>query len=110
MNKPLNQWRNKGLSITAWDGKGYCSFTIQKRYCDKTSNEWKETKTLFASDLEALQVLLTEAVKWNQDRSNHLDTPEGRKQFEKPSESIKIEFKSTTPTTGLSIDDDEIPF
>jgi hypothetical protein len=40
MNKPLQDFKNKGLSVAVWAGRnrGY-TFTVQKRYKDKQSGE-----------------------------------------------------------------------
>jgi len=113
MNKPLNTWRNKGLTVTAWSNKDYIAFTVQKRYRDKATQEWKETKTLFIDDIRNLEVLCQEANKWNHEYYNKLDTPEGKNQFGKPSESIKVEMKPPSKqneTISPLDDDDELPF
>ena len=62
--KPVKTWRTKGVQLAAWENKDRVTFMIQKRYFDKKTDEWKETKTFFREDLMALKDMITEAAEW----------------------------------------------
>ena len=72
MNKPLQDFKNKGVSVAVWPTKnGGYSYSIQKRYKDKQSGEWKETKSLFKEEAEALIELLQQALAYGGMRETH---------------------------------------
>lgn len=72
MNKPVQDFKNKGVSVAVWNAKnGGYSFSIQKRYKDKQSGEWKESRYYYKDELEALIELLKEAVTYVSNRSEH---------------------------------------
>ena len=72
MNKPVKDFKNKGLSVALWETRnGGYSYSIQKRYKDKTSGEWRESKSLYKEEVEALIELLKEAVAYGSNRSEH---------------------------------------
>lgn len=72
MNKPVMDYKNKGVSVAVWTAKnGGYSFSIQKRYKDKQSGEWKESKYYYKEEVESLIELLQEAVKYASNRSEH---------------------------------------
>ena len=55
MNKPVQDFKHKGLSVAVWPTRnGGYSYSISKRYKDKQSGEWRETKSLFKDEAEAL--------------------------------------------------------
>lgn len=64
MARPINQYRDKGISIAKWAGRepGSFYFSLQKTYKDKTSGEYKETKTYFENDLSTLKKLIQQAL------------------------------------------------
>ena len=64
MGRPTADWKHKGLSVAAWANDRGVSFTIQKRYKDKKTEEWKESKYLFPEDLKALHDLIGQALAW----------------------------------------------
>lgn len=66
MGRPKKAWRNKGIDIAAWENdRGGVSFTFRKTYKDKETQQYKETKYLFAQDLRDLHTLLSEVIDWN---------------------------------------------
>jgi hypothetical protein len=79
MPSPLKKWFNKGVDVAAWPtNNGGVSFTIRKTYKPKDSNDYKETKTLFPSDVTMLIDLLKQAQDWAHKEFNepvsHVDT------------------------------------
>lgn len=61
-NKPTAKFRSGGIEVVRWpSSNGGSTFTIQKRYKDKGSGEWKESKSLWASDLPVLAALCLQA-------------------------------------------------
>ena len=102
MNKPLQDFKNKGVSVAVWPTKnGGYSYSIQKRYKDKQSGEWKETKSLFKEEAEALIELLQQALAYGgvRETHEHEGVPSGQG---KPSAPVQYEL------TQEEIDD--IPF
>lgn len=101
MAKPIQSWKSKGIDIAAWTGKnGGFTFTIQKRYKDKQSGEWKTTGTYFPDDLTALAGLINEARVWAQDNGLEKTEPIDNRPA---SSEVKAVITS-------AFDDDDIPF
>lgn len=102
MNKPVQDFKNKGLSVAVWPGRnGGYTYSVQKRYKDKQSGEWKETKSLFKEEAEALIELLQQALAYGGSRDTHEHEGMLTNQA-KPVQPVKYE---------LSEDDiDSIPF
>lgn len=72
MNKPVQDFKHKGLSVAVWPTKnGGYSYSISKRYKDKQSGEWRETKSLFKDEAEALIDLLKQAIAYGGTREEH---------------------------------------
>jgi len=63
-NKPAHQWKERGLSLTKWNGRepGTFQYSIQKTYKDKTTGEYKESKIIFENELPILKKLLAQAI------------------------------------------------
>lgn len=60
-NKPIANAKNGGVGIAMWEGyNGNYSFTIDKRYKDKKTEEWKESKVFFKEDLIKLKGCIDE--------------------------------------------------
>lgn len=63
MNKPVKDFKEKGVSVAVWETRnGGYSISISKRYKDKVSGEWKESKYWFKEDLGNLIVMLQGAL------------------------------------------------
>lgn len=72
MNKPVQDFKHKGLSVAVWPTKnGGYSYSISKRYKDKQTGEWRETKSLFKDEAEALIDLLKQAIAYGGTREEH---------------------------------------
>jgi len=102
MNKPVQDFKHKGLSVAVWPTKnGGYSYSISKRYKDKQSGEWKETKSFFKEEAEALIDLLKQALAYGGSREEHEHEgiPSGQG---KPGPKVKYEL------TDEEIDD--LPF
>jgi len=102
MNKPVQDFKHKGLSVAVWPTKnGGYSYSISKRYKDKQSGEWRETKSLFKDEAEALIDLLKQALAYgsNREEHEHEGIPSGQG---KPGPKVKYEL------TEKEIDD--LPF
>ena len=102
MNKPVQDFKHKGLSVAVWPTKnGGYSYSISKRYKDKQSGEWRETKSLFKDEAEALIDLLKQALAYGGSREEHEHEgiPSGQG---KPGPKVKYEL------TEEEIDD--LPF
>lgn len=63
MNKPVKDFKEKGVSVAVWETRnGGYSISISKRYKDKVSGEWKESKYWFKEDLGNLIIMLQSAL------------------------------------------------
>ena len=72
MTKPVQDFKHKGLSVAVWPTKnGGYSYSISKRYKDKQSGEWRETKSFFKEEAEALIDLLKQALAYGGNREEH---------------------------------------
>jgi len=65
--RPLATFRGYGafgVQVAVWKAEKGVTFSISKSYRPKDSNEWKESKSFFISDLMALSQLLIDAAGW----------------------------------------------
>jgi len=62
MAKPIQDYSVGGLSVAVWAQEKGVSISMQKRYLDKDSDEWKESKFLFVSETAILIQLLQKAI------------------------------------------------
>ena len=70
--KPVHTIKDKGLSVAVWETRnGGHSFSVSKRYKDKQSGEWKDSKYLFKDDLESLIVMLQTAINYSSNKEAH---------------------------------------
>lgn len=96
MSGPVKTIRNKGLAIAIWEASnGGYSFTLSKRYKCKQTDQWKDSKYLYKTDLEALGAMIEEAIGYASDRATH------------EAEAIASPRIVHEPTF---LDEDEIPF
>ena len=98
MAGPEQKWKDGGIQITAWKNDYGLSYTITKTYKDKKTDEWKESKYLYKSDLEKLLNILPSAVEWATEKEPTRDAP-GKELVGEPGEQ-----------KAPSFDDDDIPF
>lgn len=98
MAGPINSWKNKGVNLAAWETRnGGTSFTFQKVYRNKSTNEWIETKSYFVDELKTLQNLIDQALSWvHREPDNMIEAM--------PTENSKHS------QANLITDDDDIPF
>lgn len=70
--KPTKTYKNGGLQVVMWPANnGGYTYQISKRYKDKNTEEWKDSKYLYKSDLEKLVLLLQEAINSEAERVNY---------------------------------------
>jgi hypothetical protein len=72
MNKPVHTIKDKGLSVAIWEsrGGGY-TYSVQKRYKDKQTGEWKDSRYLYKEDVVSLVNMLQSAIDYASDRAEH---------------------------------------
>ncbi len=69
MNKPIQEFRVRNLSLAIWENQGLRdgrpvalhSITLNKRYQDQQTGEWKDSNSFFPDDLPRLRLLLDKA-------------------------------------------------
>lgn len=89
-NKPLNEYKFKGIKIVDWGNE---KFALEKSFKRKESTEWERQKvTLFKSELIELRKLIDQALWEDTETKNAIDEMQ-------PQASEPIPF-----------DDDEIAF
>jgi hypothetical protein len=100
MSGPAEKWQHKGLSVAAWANDRGVSFTIQKRYKDKKTEEWKESKYLFPEDIKALHDLIGQALAWH----HRSPMPTVQELVSNVSAAASIPLKQSR------FDDEDVPF
>jgi len=69
-NRPTRELRVRNLSLAIWENEGTSrdgrpvrrhSITLNKRYQDQQSGEWKDSTSFFPDDLPRLRLLLDKA-------------------------------------------------
>jgi len=95
--KTFDGYGASGLQIAVWSNDNGVSFTIQKRYKDKHSDEWKETKSFFMSDIVALSMLSKDAAAW-------------ASKYNKENRSKQPVDQGGSKSSDMTFEDDEIPF
>ena len=64
MPKPAHKlWKN-GVDVAIWENRTGYSLTVQKRYKDKQTGEYKVSTSYYDRDVDALIELLKEARAW----------------------------------------------
>lgn len=96
---PVTSYKEKGLQVAVWENRtGGYSYTISKRYKDKQSGEWKDSKYLYKEDMEALTLLIQSALSYAHDRAEHQH------------EGIPSGQGKQGPSPVTEFDMDDIPF
>ena len=71
-NKPVHEFTDGALKVAIWAHDGEYgpkySYTIRRRYRDKTTDEWKDATGLNEDDLLPTAELLREAKAWTRER------------------------------------------
>lgn len=103
-----------GLELACWtsdDGK--ISFSINKRYKDKNTEEWKDTKYLNSGDLAGLLEIANKGLAW---AGKYYEAKRAAKDGAAPSAHGQAQAPRPAPTGGMAMqqavpfDDDDIPF
>jgi hypothetical protein len=103
MNKPVQNFRDKGLDVAVWENRnGGYSFTFRKTYKNKETQQYVETKYLYKEEVEKLVELLQEAVKYASNRAAHNEEHIASGGFNKQ--------KKAANDDQLDIDIDNLPF
>ena len=71
-NRPVKEFRARNLSLAIWQNEGtrdgrpitLHSITLNKRYQDQDSGEWKDSSSFFPDDLPRLRLLLDKAYEY----------------------------------------------
>lgn len=100
-NKPLNKFRDKGISLTVWEGRnGGYQIKLEKSYKAKGSEEWKKTDSYFPDELERLAKLCADARRWIHEQGT-----------QSPHETAKADGYAPKQSSLLEDDrDNEFPF
>lgn len=96
--KPIHTIKDRGLSVAIWETRnGGFSFSISKRYKDKQSDEWRDSKYLFKNDVETLIIQLQAALEFEKEKTGQSSNPVSQK-------------ASNTTEVFDAIDMDDLPF
>lgn len=66
MNKPSFVSKKRGVEVVVWGHADRPSISIRKSYKDKQTGEYKESKSLFPSELQDLVTCIEEVQLWIQ--------------------------------------------
>lgn len=107
--KNLHSAAALGLQLAAWlSDTGNVSFSLSKRFKDKETGEWKDTKYLLPSDLAALVELANRGLLLAAD---HYDRRrEANKQNGTPNSHAEAPRNTSTTQAQTNFADDDIPF
>lgn len=89
-----------GLQLAGWQNERGISWNLSKRYKDKETGGWKETKNLNDWDLDAIASLVAQAKEFNAERR-------------KAAKGGAVTEEAPPPTflvKKYDVADDEIPF
>jgi hypothetical protein len=102
-NKPLTEFKSaiSGVKLTGWEGDRGLSWNLSKRYKDKESGEWKESKYLTDWDLDAIASLVAQAKEFNAER---------RRATREAATGTDTPPPSTREIMKYNVADDDIPF
>ena len=64
MAPPIHKIQKHGLAVAVWGDANNPRLSIDKRYKDKQTNEWKSSNYLFENEVVTLNELLQEALGW----------------------------------------------
>lgn len=104
--KPLKTFRGygpNGIQVAAWKQEKGISFSVTKRYKDKSSGEWRESKSFFPSDLLALAAIATDAARWASEYEQQERQQGKPANDERPAPEL-------TEYEAMTFDDSDIPF
>jgi hypothetical protein len=102
-NKPLTEFKSaiSGVKLTGWEGDRGLSWNLSKRYKDKESGEWKESKYLTDWDLDAIASLVAQAKEFNAERRRAARGEQATGEVAPP---------PTREVKKYNLADDDIPF
>ncbi len=114
-NKPfsIKSAASLGLELACWisdDGK--ISFSLSKRYKDKNTGEWKDTKYLSAQDLAGLTEIAHKGLEWAGDyyNSKRAQSAEGGAAPKATPQAAKQPSGGKALQQAVPFEDDDIPF
>jgi len=61
-NRPLQSFNEKGVDVAVWESSYGPTISIKKRFKDKKTGEWKDSKTYFPAEAAVIQKLLGQAL------------------------------------------------
>lgn len=64
MAAPIHKLNKQGIAIAIWGDANNPRISFEKRYKDKQSGLWKDSKYLFENEVQTLVTLLQEAQGW----------------------------------------------
>lgn len=83
-NQPVAKF-GTNIRVSAWRARnGALSFTLEKTYKDKNTNEWKKTNVWWDKDLELLLEKIKEALDFSKDDHRNegaMNKPQGDMPF-----------------------------
>ena len=104
MGAPIKKINRRGIDVAVWPTKtGGVSATIQKRYKDKLTQEYKTTTVYFVEDLETLRDILSEAIMFMRHGE---PTTKGMQSVQ----DVLNTAMSHMSAPAIDIDNDDIPF
>lgn len=101
--QPLTEFKSaiSGVKLTAWEGDRGLSWNLSKRYKDKETGEWKESKYLTDWDLDAIASLVSQAKEFNAER---------RRATREATAAASTPPPPTREIMKYNVADDDIPF
>ena len=101
--KPAVEFKSaiSGVKLTGWEGERGLSWNLSKRYKDKETGEWKESKYLTDWDLDAIASLTSQAKEFNAERRRAARGEQATDEVKPP---------PTYEVKKYNLAEDEVPF
>ena len=97
-NQPVKEFRARNISLAIWQNEGIRhgqpvtlhSVTLNKRYYDKETDEWKDSSSFFPDDLPRLRLLLDKAYEHLLLRNRDKDREKLEPSATKPADAVAV--------------------
>lgn len=97
-NQPVKEFRARNISLAIWQNEGIRhgqpvtlhSVTLNKRYYDKETDEWKDSSSFFPDDLPRLRLLLDKAYEHLLLRDRDKDREKLERSATKPADAVAV--------------------
>lgn len=77
MGQRLGAFKTKQSQLVIWENNGKLSFEFAKHFKDKQTQQWKQTKVLYAEELRDIGEMFLRAATWVANKNKLAPLPQG---------------------------------